>query len=648
MRRRKIEKLSEKGILELKLVSNVVQFPDGNRALFVVTSMDEKENNYISHIYLIGRRKKKQLTFSGKKNINPLISPDGDKFAFLSDRHGKKEKGLQLYLMDEDGGDAKPLTDEERSISYFRWMDNNRILYTVSHKKRQRTPYPKDTDVKIVDRLFYKLDSVGFLTGYSTIVKVLDLGTGKAEKILESDYSVSNIQYHDGKYYFISNMDPDWDLRLYSYIYEYDPRKKSYKKLLSGSWSVYDFKFFGNRIIFVGNRRKHGFADINHFYELDLETGIVKDLTPDLDRNPSNSINSDARGPSSSSLFDIDKDGNIYFVMTDGGTAGLHRLNAKDGKIEEVLKGDFAVESFSFDRNFEILYWIKNSFNHPPEVYLWDRQITHFNDDFVKKYGLKEPIHVRFRASDGVEVEGWILEPYMRNREKNGKSPAILEIHGGPRTAYGYGFMFEFHLLAHQGFYVMFSNPRGSDGYGFDFAYRIVRNYGDRDYKDLMEFVDYVLSQFKSIDGNRLGVTGGSYGGFMTNWIVGHTNRFKRAVTQRSITNWISFYGTSDIGWLFGEYEVGEPPFDNPMQYWERSPIAYVKNVETPLLIIHAEEDYRCPIEQAEQLFVALRVLGKEVRMIRFPGESHELSRSGRPRHRIERLYFIRKWFEKI
>ena len=648
MRRRKIEKLNEKNLLELKLVSNVVQFPEGNRALFVLTSMDEKENNYISHIYLIGRRKKKQITFSGKRNISPQIAPDGKRFAFLSDRHGNKERGLQLYMMEEEGGDAQPLTDEERGITYFRWLDEYRIIYTVSHKKRQRTPYPKDTDVRIVDRLFYKLDSAGFLTGFSTIVKLLNTETKKAEKIFEIDYNINNLKYHDGKYYFISNMDPDWDRRLYTYIYEYDPNKKTFRKLLSGSWSIYDFSFFQDKIVFVGNRREYGFADINHFYELDIESGAIMDLTPNLDRNPSNSINSDARGPSSRGLFDIDDKGNIYFVMTDGGTAGLYKFDRSKGKIEEVLKGNFAVESFSFDRNFEILYWIKNSFSHPPEVYLWDKQITHFNDEFVRKFGLKEPIRMTFRASDGVEVEGWILEPYMRNREKNGKSPAILEIHGGPRTAYGYGFMFEFHLLAHNGFYVIFSNPRGSDGYGFDFAYKIVRNYGDRDYKDLMEFVDNVLAEFKTIDENRLGVTGGSYGGFMTNWIVGHTTRFKRAVTQRSISNWISFYGTSDIGWLFGEYEIGEPPFDDPMKYWERSPIAYVKNVETPLLIIHAEEDYRCPIEQAEQLFVALKVLGKEVRMIRFPGESHELSRSGKPRHRIERLYFIRKWFEKL
>jgi len=647
MRRRKIEKMDEKGLLELKLVSSVVQFPEGNRALFVVTTLDEKENTYISHIYSIGRRKKRQLTFSGKRNVSPRISPDGSRFAFLSDRHGKKEKGLQLYMMETEGGDAIPLTDEERSISHFRWIDDSRIVYVTSHKKRQRTPYPKDTDVRIIDRLFYKLDSVGFLTGFSNVVKVLDVETRKSEKLFETDFSISGLTYHNGKYYFVSNMDSDWDLKLYTYIYEYDPEKKSFKKLMSGSWSVSAFKPYGDKIIFVGNKRQYGFADINHFYELDLESGDIKDLTPKLDRNPYNSVNSDARGPASGDLFDIDPDGNIYFIMTDGGRAGLHRLTPK-GKIEEVLKGNFSVESFSFDRAYKVLYWIKNSFSHPSEVYIGEKQITHFNDDFVKKYGLREAHPIKFKASDGVEVEGWVLEPYIRTKEKNGKNPAILEIHGGPRTAYGYAFMFEFHLLAHNGFYVIFSNPRGSDGYGFDFAYRIVRNYGDRDYKDLMEFVDTVLEKVPQIDPDRLGVTGGSYGGFMTNWIVGHTDRFSRAVTQRSISNWISFYGTSDIGWLFGEYEVGEPPFDNPMLYWERSPIAYVKNVKTPLLIIHAEQDYRCPIEQAEQLFVALRRLGKEVRFIRFPGESHELSRSGKPRHRVERLYFIRKWFEKI
>jgi dipeptidyl aminopeptidase/acylaminoacyl peptidase len=205
--------------------------------------------------------------------------------------------------------------------------------------------------------------------------------------------------------------------------------------------------------------------------------------------------------------------------------------------------------------------------------------------------------------------------------------------------------MLEFQLLAAAGFSVVFTNPRGSAGYSEDFAATIPKNYGDRDFKDIMEAVDHLI-EAGIADKTRLGVTGGSYGGYMTNWIVGHTDRFKAAVTQRSISNWVSFFGSSDIGYYFAEEEVGSVPWKNLQHYIENSPITYVEKIKTPLLIIHSEEDYRCPIEQGEQLFVALKKLRKETMMVRFPGENHELSRSGKPKHRIERLNHIVNWFK--
>jgi dipeptidyl aminopeptidase/acylaminoacyl peptidase len=192
---------------------------------------------------------------------------------------------------------------------------------------------------------------------------------------------------------------------------------------------------------------------------------------------------------------------------------------------------------------------------------------------------------------------------------------------------------------------VIFTNPRGSSAYGEDFAATILTDYGNRDYEDIMEAVDHVLS-LGFIDSKRLGVTGGSYGGYMTNWIVGHTDRFKAAITDRSISNWISFYGTSDIGYYFAVEEIGGEPWRNLAHHWDKSPIKYVEKIKTPLLLINSEEDYRCPIEQAEQLFVALKALRRETVLVRFPGENHELSRSGKPKHRIERLNHMIGWFK--
>jgi dipeptidyl aminopeptidase/acylaminoacyl peptidase len=224
--------------------------------------------------------------------------------------------------------------------------------------------------------------------------------------------------------------------------------------------------------------------------------------------------------------------------------------------------------------------------------------------------------------------------------------PTVVEIHGGPRTAYGHCLMFEFQLLAANGLAVAYTNPRGSSAYGEEFAAAVPRNYGDRDYKDLMEAVDHLIGS-RIADSNRLGVGGGSYGGYMTNWIIGHTDRFRAAVTERSISNWSSFFGSSDIGYFFTEDEVGGAPWENQQHYAENSPITYVQNIKTPVLIIHSEEDYRCPIEQGEQLFAALKKLRKETLMLRFPEENHELSRSGKPKRRIVRLNHILAWYKQ-
>jgi len=260
------------------------------------------------------------------------------------------------------------------------------------------------------------------------------------------------------------------------------------------------------------------------------------------------------------------------------------------------------------------------------------------------------PEEFKFRASDGVEIDGWIMKP--PNFDDSKKYPAILYIHGGPATTFGYSFIFEFQVLTSKGFVLIYTNPRGSTGYSQSFK-DIRGHYGEREYLDLMEAVDYITSQSPYIDAERLGVTGGSYGGFMTNWIVGHTDRFRAAVTQRSICNWVSKFGTTDIGFYFNSDQIagglGRPFWeDNWFKiYWDKSPLKYVGNVKTPTLIIHSIEDYRCWVDQAIQFFTALKYRGVDTKLVLFPKENHDLSRSGKPKHRVERLKHIISWFEK-
>ena len=231
----------------------------------------------------------------------------------------------------------------------------------------------------------------------------------------------------------------------------------------------------------------------------------------------------------------------------------------------------------------------------------------------------------------------------LRRREKY---PLIVEIHGGPHAMYANTFFHELQLLAAQGYGVLYVNPRGSHGYSQEFVDAVRGNYGGGDYEDIMAGLDYAIKENSWIDTVRLGVTGGSYGGFMTNWIVGHSNRFKAAVTQRSISNWISFFGVSDIGYYFSDWQIGAGMNDVD-KLWEHSPLKCAKNVETPLLILHSEKDFRCPIEQAEQLYITLKSMGKETEFVRFPDANHNLSRTGTPNLRIARLDEITGWFAK-
>jgi acylaminoacyl-peptidase len=272
------------------------------------------------------------------------------------------------------------------------------------------------------------------------------------------------------------------------------------------------------------------------------------------------------------------------------------------------------------------------------------RAITSLNAALLGARYVAEPERVQFAGADGWVIEGWLLRP--RGFEPGKQWPLVLEIHGGPHGAYGHSFFHEFQVLAGRGYAVLYTNPRGSHAYGDTFVRACVGDWGGKDYLDLMAGVDHALG-LGWVDRDRLYVTGGSYGGFMTNWIVGHTDRFKAAVTQRSISNNVSAFGTSDIGWHFWRYEMGDAtPWRDEHKLLERSPLTYVENVTTPLLILHAEKDLRCPIEQAEQFFVALKLLGKEAVFVRYQDDTHELTRGGKPKNRIDHARRVADWFD--
>ena len=320
-----------------------------------------------------------------------------------------------------------------------------------------------------------------------------------------------------------------------------------------------------------------------------------------------------------------------------------------DGGVETVCGQEGSVESFAVSENADYALVVGLYGGKLQELYTCDlasgalTQVSRFNeaalqDKYVADY---HPLTIE---SQGLSISGWVLLP--RDYDSGKRYPAVLDIHGGPKTVYGPIFYHEMQVWANLGYFVFFCNPKGGDGRDNEFA-DIRGQYGHTDYQNLMDFTDAVLKAWPAIDEKRVCVTGGSYGGFMTNWIIGHTDRFVCAATQRSISNWLGFHGTSDIGFYFAPDQCAGNPYDDPAKLWDLSPLKYARNVVTPTLFIHSDQDYRCPLPEGLQLFTALKEKGVPARMCLFHGENHELSRSGKPKHRVRRLEEITNWFEK-
>ncbi|WFO74794.1 S9 family peptidase [Desulfurococcaceae archaeon MEX13E-LK6-19] len=640
------KKLEPKDFSKIVFISSPSIHPREDKVLFVRTRADLDKDKYFSQLWIAELDGEVYPVTRGEKAVCGKWSPDGKTIAFLSDeRPGKKEneKGNGLWLV-KPGGEPWFIAWFENGVNRYSWFSDSRRILVSSAKGKIHE------DVKVIDEIPVWFNGVGYVYGLKPRLYIVYTDNGEVEELqLPIDDKASVIfgePSPDGKkILYVLRRDNLKPLDNEIHVYDLDTGEdisllRKPMRVIEAKWSP-----DGGKIVFRGHHRERGTAT---HYKVWIVSSREENQDPvlldNIDRNHGNGMNCDSRGPMCQDDLWWDTSGYIYYPLAVGGEVWLVRT--RPGNEPEVIIRGGVVDEFSVSNN-RVAYTFM-TFDHPNEVYMYidGRQVklTGFNDRLVKEWGLRRPEKVVFRASDGVEVEGWVLKPYNSN---GGKHPVILEIHGGPKTAYGEGFMYEFHMLASNGFYVVFSNPRGSDGYTQDFA-DIREHWGERDYMDLMEFMDTILARYSGeVDENRLGVIGGSYGGFMTNWIVTHTKRFKAAVTQRSISLWFTSFGATDIGYYFDVDQIGGYPWQIPGKYWEKSPLRYVENVETPLLIIHSTEDYRCHLVEAIQLFTALKTLGKEAKLVIFPGENHDLSRRGKPKHRAERLKHILEWFKK-
>ncbi|WP_217586086.1 S9 family peptidase [Lentibacillus saliphilus] len=650
---------------ELAIFSDPQVSPDGNGYTFISTTATDKDT-YESHIFYqdLHKNEPKQWTFTKGKQSHQRFSPDGNYIVFQSTRSGVP----QLWLLPVDGGEARQLTTFKNGATGPEWSkDGQSIIFTamldadddvqnqkeLSKEERQQEQEELKKKPLIVDRLKYKSDGRGFHDRKRSHIILYDVKNESFTQLTsgDADHFVQDISPDGKTIVFAANLNDDADRELFLDLYTLDIASKHIEKLTNGKGSFAGAVFSpcGSKLACLGHEQQYKGATLNDLYVFDLKSGDHTCLSSDWDFQIGDAMIGDTRlGESDTGpVWSLDGE-RLYFIGTDQGATGLYEVSM-DGALKTIYTRNNHVFGFSYHPAAHTFIIGISTPTDPGNFYKLDgdghfEQITMANAEFLADVHLAEPEELTVTAEDGWTIQGWLLKPY--GFEEGKKYPFVLEVHGGPHAMYGQTFFHEMQLLAAKGYVVLYTNPRGSHGYGQAFVDACRTDYGGKDYTDLMSAVDYVLETYSFIDENRLGVTGGSYGGFMTNWIVGHTNRFKAAVTQRSISNWLSFYGVSDIGFFFTEWEHGLNLLDDPAKLWDISPLKYAGNVETPLLILHGELDFRCPIEQGEQLFITLKHLGKDVEFVRFPGANHELSRSGDPDMRIERLNHICRWFD--
>jgi dipeptidyl aminopeptidase/acylaminoacyl peptidase len=639
-------------LTRISFVSDPRLSPDGSRVAFVVTTLSEERDEYLSQIWMVPAAGGEPVRFTAgpKRDTSPRWSPDGRRLAFVSERERKKQG--QLYVMPSGGGEPIRLTDVRQGVKEFAWSPDGARLAFVARiggweEPEDEEERAKSKPARVIEILKYKADGVGFVHDRPRHLFVVPAAGGDVRQITDGDFDDRDPAWSpDGRWLaFASARHAGRDTDNAADVWRVPAEGGEPRRLTATAGPVASPAVSpdGRTVAYLGHPYPRDVSRNVRVYTVSADGGAPTCLTESLDRNCAPLLG----GAPPQWLGDGQA---MLFAAEDRGDVRLFRVAVAGGAPPVALTGDTRqVREVSTSRDGRLIAFTATSPVAPPEVFACqgdgtgERQLTDFNRAWRAEVGLSQPERFQFERA-GFTVDGWVMRPagFAPGR----RYPALLNVHGGPASQYGHGFFDEFQVYAGAGYAVVYVNPRGSQGYGEAFARAVVGDWGGGDYADVMAGLDEALRRYDFLDPDRLGVMGGSYGGFMTSWIVGHTDRFKAACSERALNTFWSFFGTSDIGHYFPEWHSGgPPPWDDLKWYLERSPLSYVKQIRTPLLIVHSEDDLRCPIEQAEQLFVALKRLGRPVRLVRFPDEDHDLSRGGRVRHRLARFRILLDWF---
>ncbi len=650
--------ITPEDLYRFRWIDHVRLSPDGERVAYQVGWADATSRQNRSRIVLRGLLEPEPLAPSAGalRDHSPEWSPDGRKVAFIS-RVGPAD---QLFVLDlSAGGPAQQLSSVPDGVSGASWSpDGTRLAYVgvvVSDPEAvvedPRTPEGREQVrrapvARVVSRLDYKHDGFGYVDGRYHHLFVVPATGGDPKQLTSGSWDVTDYDWSaDGNRLVIAgNAEPGADLQRELNLYMVDLEANLTRLgggfyLSSPIWSPK-----GDRIAFIApNGLDVGLLE--RIWVVSLSGGGPRCLTANFDLAVNDSVINDMRAGHATRVCWSSEGDRIYFVASGPGVTTVNSVDL-DGNVREEVGGQRRI--YDFDLASGVVVIAASDASSPGEVYVLthggEARITDSNPWLRDRY-VAQPQQEYFTAADGWKLEGWVLKP--PDHDPSRVYPTVMEIHGGPHAQYGWSFFHELQVLAGMGYVVFYMNPRGSDGYGERFRREVVRDWGGKDYQDLMSSLDQLIERTGYIDTSRLGVGGGSYGGFMTNWIIGQTNRFSAAVAMRSISNLVSEYSQHDIV-LWGTLQLGPPPWPDLDELWRRSPIRYVQNIRTPLLLTAGEMDLRCAMSQSEELFGAMRLLGKTVELVRFPEESHDLSRNGRPDRRVERLRRIAAWYERF
>lgn len=660
-----MKKIKLEDFSNYKYLSEVQLNENGQRCLFVVSQANMKDNNYQHHIWQLDLNNQTAHQCTGLGKERGIIMESADTLLFSADRDSLVKKAKEdykeltaYYRLNLTGGEATLAFTPPLSVSSLKFIDehtaiaianvdlNKPDLSALSNEElvEAKQALAEEKDYEVLDELPYWFNNQGFINKHRKQAYFINIKTGEHTSLSPQFMNVNDFILSDDKKTLILCGSEYKDLRQpYSVILKVDLNSMQSEILLENNqYNVSHIALTDDCLIFTGTDLKTwGTNENDKFYTLNLNNKEISCFF-DPDWGLGSTVGSDARLYGGQNFKYINN--KLYFIATIDNASNLYSLTLS-GKCTPLTHKEGSVDCFDIINDTIVFAGMRDM--KLQEIYLLDNgkeiQLTKINEEALTDTYVAVPEKLSFINEDQERVDGWVLKPYDFDPTK--KYPAILDIHGGPKVVYGEEFYHEMQAWAAQGYFVFFANPHGSDGRGNQFMH-MVNRYGTIDYNDLMSFTDEVLKQYPSIDKQHLAVTGGSYGGFMTNWIIGHTDRFCCAGSQRSISNWISKSLTTDIGYYHNMTQMATTPWENPAKMWDFSPLKYADKCTTPTLFIQSDEDYRCWMCDAMQMFHALKLHNVETRMCLFKGENHELSRSGKPKHRLRRLKELTNWFD--